>query len=134
MAKRKADSTDEENVEEQAGEEEEVPTPPPAKKEKSAKKSKKSKSSGENDAEGSDDIVQKNGAGESYIELEAGGSKRRATVRKYNGKVLVDIREFYKDKDGEDKPGKKGISLGLAQWETLKNNVKTIDRLLQALE
>ncbi|GBL50129.1 hypothetical protein ACI3LY_002151 [Candidozyma auris] len=43
------------------------------------------------------------------IELD---KKKQVSVRKYNGVSLVDIREFYFDKEtGEKKPGKKGISL-----------------------
>lgn len=34
---------------------------------------------------------------------------RRVTVRSWQGKILVDIREFYM-KDGKHLPGKKGLS------------------------
>ncbi|OAX43304.1 PC4-domain-containing protein [Rhizopogon vinicolor AM-OR11-026] len=62
--------------------------------------------------------------GERYVEL---GQKKRVTVRDFKGKILVDIREFY-GKDREDeKPGKKGISLNLDQWDSLKKSIKTID-------
>ena len=37
--------------------------------------------------------------------------KKQVTVRKYNNVNLVDIREFYTDRDGVKRPGKKGISL-----------------------
>lgn len=44
-------------------------------------------------------------------------NKKRITVRKFNGVNLVDIREFYVDKDtDEKKPGKKGISLTEEAW------------------
>lgn len=45
-------------------------------------------------------------------------SKRRATVRGFKGKQYLDLREFY-DKDGELKPGKKGLMLPLEQVRKL---------------
>ena len=35
-------------------------------------------------------------------------AKRFVNVRTFNGKVLVDIREYYEDGSGERKPGRKG--------------------------
>jgi hypothetical protein len=71
--------------------------------------------------------IRKNEEGSGYIEL---GKKRRVTVREFKGmqttecfsqadilsigQTLIDIREFYGD-DGEEKPGKKGISLNVEQ-------------------
>ena len=40
-----------------------------------------------------------------YLQLSA---KRFVNVRTFNGKVLVDIREYYTDDSGERKPGRKG--------------------------
>ncbi|KAL5110311.1 putative RNA polymerase II transcriptional coactivator [Taenia crassiceps] len=54
--------------------------------------------------------------------------KKYACVRSFRGRVFVDIREYYEDKnDGGLKPGKKGISLNRDQWENLKNLVGIID-------
>ncbi|XP_009355849.2 RNA polymerase II transcriptional coactivator KIWI-like [Pyrus x bretschneideri] len=52
---------------------------------------------------------------------------RRVSVRNWNGKVVVDIREFYV-KDGKQMPGKKGISLTMDQWDVLRNHVEEIDK------
>ena len=52
-----------------------------------------------------------NSDGDTYIDL---GKKRRAVVRSFKGTPLLDIREYY-GTEGEEKPGKKGISLQLEQ-------------------
>ncbi|XP_050208355.1 RNA polymerase II transcriptional coactivator KIWI-like [Mercurialis annua] len=54
---------------------------------------------------------------------------RRVTVRNWQGKVWVDIREFYV-KDGQLLPGKRGISLNVDQWNVLRDHVEAIDKAL----
>lgn len=56
-------------------------------------------------------MVKVNGEGDKYIDL---GKKKRAVVRSFKGMALLDIREYY-GAEGEEKPGKKGISLSLDQ-------------------
>ncbi|KAF8584840.1 hypothetical protein K439DRAFT_1389081 [Ramaria rubella] len=58
--------------------------------------------------------------GEQYIELS---QYRRVTVRRYSGRMLIDLREFY-EKDGVKNPGKKGISLTLEQARTPSHLLK----------
>lgn len=52
---------------------------------------------------------------------------RRVSVRNWQGKVVVDIREFYV-KDGKQLPGRKGISLTMDQWNVLRDHVDEIDK------
>lgn len=56
------------------------------------------------------------------------------TVSKFNNKNLVDIREFYIDKEsGQQKPTRKGISLTEDVWMTLLENKDKIQQALDAL-
>eukprot|EP00123_Amoebidium_parasiticum_P022067 comp7892_c0_seq1/m.3470 comp7892_c0_seq1/g.3470 ORF comp7892_c0_seq1/g.3470 comp7892_c0_seq1/m.3470 type:complete len:115 (-) comp7892_c0_seq1:248-592(-) len=64
---------------------------------------------------------------EDFIDL---GRNRRVTVRKFHGKVLIDIREYY-DAGGEMKPGKKGISLSTEQWDKIKALAGDIDKAIK---
>lgn len=60
--------------------------------------------------------------------------KRRVTVRKYRSSILIDIREHYEDKaSGEDRPGKKGISLTKEQYEKLKELMPEIDAAVKKM-
>ncbi|RLV90337.1 RNA polymerase II transcriptional coactivator SUB1 [Spathaspora sp. JA1] len=67
---------------------------------------------------------------ETVIELD---KKKQVTIRKFNNINLVDIREFYIDKDGEKKPGKKGISLTEDTWYKLLENTNKIQNALDIL-
>ncbi|XP_003389148.1 PREDICTED: activated RNA polymerase II transcriptional coactivator p15-like [Amphimedon queenslandica] len=61
---------------------------------------------------------------EELIPLSA---KRFVNVRTFKGRIMIDIREYYVNDDGENRPGKKGISLSVDQWEKLKEAMETID-------
>ncbi|CAI9753042.1 unnamed protein product [Fraxinus pennsylvanica] len=80
------------------------------------KSAKPSASAVDNDSDESDNIV--------VCELS---KNRKVSVRNWNGKVVVDIREFYY-KDGKEMPGKKGISLTMDQWKILRDHVDEIDQ------
>ena len=58
--------------------------------------------------------------------------KRFLKVRPYKGKTFVDIREYYEDNDNNLKPGKKGISLAVAQWEFFSKNLQEVDAAFQS--
>lgn len=75
----------------------------------------------------SSSTAQKADDGSQYWDLD---KNRRISVREFKGKTFVDIREFYL-KDGEMKPGKKGISLQPGQWHKL---IDLKDEITNALE
>jgi hypothetical protein len=58
-----------------------------------------------------------NDDGEKYFDLL---DNRRVTISKWQGKVRVDLREYY-EKDNKLLPGKKGLSLSLEQYELFKD-------------
>uniref|UniRef100_A0A0B7AUZ0 Transcriptional coactivator p15 (PC4) C-terminal domain-containing protein n=1 Tax=Arion vulgaris TaxID=1028688 RepID=A0A0B7AUZ0_9EUPU len=90
---------------------------PEKKKEvKEAKSDKDSKSSSSTKGPG----------GEHMFQL---AKMRYATVSEFRGKAMVGIREYY-EKDGELRPGKKGISLSTEQWQALKDKITDIDECL----
>lgn len=61
--------------------------------------------------------------------LELGGS-RKVSVSEFRGKVYINIREYY-TKDGQELPGKKGISLTPDQWKKMCANIEEINAQLQ---
>lgn len=68
---------------------------------------------------------------DAVIELD---KKKQITVRKFNNVNLVDIREFYVDKDtNEKKPGKKGISLTEDVWLKLVQSSSDVQDALDVL-
>jgi len=91
---------------------------PPSKKQKKGK------------GTATDGEVKTNEDGAQYVDL---GRNRRATVRVFKGTPLIDIREFFGS--GEDqKPGKKGISLKVEEWQALKQNMDAIDEMLSSVK
>uniref|UniRef100_A0A8I6AUU4 Activated RNA polymerase II transcriptional coactivator p15 n=1 Tax=Rattus norvegicus TaxID=10116 RepID=A0A8I6AUU4_RAT len=55
------------------------------------------------------------------------GKVRYVSVRDFKGKILIGIREYWMDSDGEMKPGRKGISLNMEQWSQLKEQISDVD-------
>jgi len=56
---------------------------------------------------------------------------RRASLSDFRGNTYVNIREYYTDSEGQEKPGRKGIALNSKQFTSLTEN---IDQLSEALE
>ncbi|GMR45096.1 hypothetical protein PMAYCL1PPCAC_15291 [Pristionchus mayeri] len=66
----------------------------------------------------------KNAEGVEMVEI---GKMKYACVRSFKGQTYIDIREYYMDKDGQMKPGKKGISLSTEQYANFKKTIGYID-------
>jgi len=96
--------------------------PPKPKKKKSEKKEKAPK---DNDSKSQE--PKKGPGGELMFQI---APMRFATVSEFRGKILVSIREYY-DKDGELRPGKKGISLNMEQWNSLKDHMDDINEAIK---
>ncbi|KAI9100643.1 transcriptional Coactivator p15-domain-containing protein [Phlyctochytrium arcticum] len=61
--------------------------------------------------------------------------KKRLSISKFKNLTLVDIREYYKDKtSGTEKPGKKGISISVSAWKTIKEHFEEIDSAITQIE
>ncbi|XP_020284205.1 activated RNA polymerase II transcriptional coactivator p15 [Pseudomyrmex gracilis] len=60
------------------------------------------------------------------------GNNRQVNVRNFKGKYYVDIREMYYDKDGDLKPGKKGICLTMQQWRKFMDAIHEIDKVAKS--
>ncbi|KAM7183692.1 Transcriptional Coactivator p15 (PC4) domain containing protein [Naviculisporaceae sp. PSN 640] len=69
------------------------------------------------------------GEGNPYFELSA---FRRVSLQPFNGKMLINIREYYNAADGELKPGKKGISLNLDQYKAFLSILPQLNNELRA--
>ncbi|XP_072050874.1 activated RNA polymerase II transcriptional coactivator p15-like [Amphiura filiformis] len=89
---------------------------PKEKKQKKEKKPEKAQKSG-----GEDD------------HMYALSATRFINVREFRGKVLVDIREYYNNSDGDLKPGKKGISLTADQWRKLVDKVEEVNESISEI-
>ncbi|KAL9576610.1 MAG: hypothetical protein Q9212_006958 [Teloschistes hypoglaucus] len=60
-------------------------------------------------------------------------SNRRISITQYAGKHMINIREYYEDKNGGGLlPGKKGIALPIAQYSTLLTLLPEIEAALSA--
>lgn len=59
-------------------------------------------------------------------------NKRRIGISQFKNTTFINIREYY-EKDGEMLPGKKGISLTVAQYETLVNVIPAINEKLRTI-
>ena len=54
----------------------------------------------------------------------------RLSVTEYQGHTLLDFRIFFKDKEGESKPTKKGITLNVKLFPELKQAIMDAEKSL----
>mmetsp|Transcript_1650 Transcript_1650/g.2066 ORF Transcript_1650/g.2066 Transcript_1650/m.2066 type:complete len:344 (-) Transcript_1650:172-1203(-) len=54
---------------------------------------------------------------------------RKACIREFNSKYMVDVREFY-TKDGKECPGKKGIMMPQCQWTKFIQSANAINAVV----
>uniref|UniRef100_A0A7N9IAR5 Activated RNA polymerase II transcriptional coactivator p15 n=1 Tax=Macaca fascicularis TaxID=9541 RepID=A0A7N9IAR5_MACFA len=106
----------------------------PVKKQKTGETSRALSSSKQSSSSRDDNMFQ-----ELFITFITGspaqeiGKMRYVSVRDFKGKVLIDIREYWMDPEGEMKPGRKGISLNPEQWSQLKEQISDIDDAVRKL-
>jgi len=74
----------------------------------------------------------KGAAGDSEENKYEIGRMRYVSVSEFKGKKMVSIREYYHTDDGDVRPGKKGISLSVDQWEKLKSHIGDVDNDIKA--
>ncbi|OAL75023.1 RNA polymerase II transcriptional coactivator [Trichophyton violaceum] len=65
--------------------------------------------------------------GDPYWEISR---QRRVTISTFKGRVLVNVREYY-EKDGQELPGKKGISMTLEQFNNLVTLLPEISAVIE---
>ena len=117
---------EEEQIEDNNNSEEEEKKEKKEKKLLGKKREKKKKE--EKEEEENEDII----VGEKEVAFLL-DKKKRVTVHKFKGQLKVDIREYYDD-NGVMKPGKKGISLNLDNWNKLKEFLDKIDEAIDNIK
>mmetsp|Transcript_39250 Transcript_39250/g.44690 ORF Transcript_39250/g.44690 Transcript_39250/m.44690 type:complete len:162 (+) Transcript_39250:45-530(+) len=106
-----------------------------SKKSKKTKKSKKSRKESDSESSGSEDDDEDMPSGMEIIKDEVHfelSSKKKCIVRKFRGKVLIDLREFW-EKDGQLLPTKKGVALNSEGWAQLKKWIPYIDSSIEEM-
>ena len=56
------------------------------------------------------------------------------SISEFKGQVRVDIREYYFDDKGDLRPGKKGISLSMDEWNKIKSYLPKIEKAIKGID
>ena len=59
---------------------------------------------------------------------------RFVSVSEFKNQIRVDIREYYFDDNGDRKPGKKGISLSMEEWNKLVSHLPKISKAIKGVD
>ena len=60
--------------------------------------------------------------------------RRRLQINKFNGRCYVHVREYYLAEDGRKLPSKKGMSLSIANWRKILENVDKVNKIIEQIE
>jgi hypothetical protein len=58
----------------------------------------------------------------------------KLSLTEYQGHKLIDFRVYYKDKEGESKPTKKGITVNVKFFPELKEAILEAEKILKEKE
>lgn len=58
----------------------------------------------------------------------------KLSLTEYQGHILLDFRIHFKDKEGESKPTKKGITLNVKLFPELKEAITAAEKILKEKE
>lgn len=56
---------------------------------------------------------------------------KRITVKKWNKKVYVDFRKFWKPEGETVAPTKQGVSWSIEEWKEVKKHINDIDKAIE---
>lgn len=55
------------------------------------------------------------------------GKMRQDSAQDFEDNVLIDVGEYWMDREGEMKPGRKGVNMNPEQWSQWKEQISDTD-------
>ena len=102
---------------------------PKNKKKKLSKSSKTEEASSSKPEAGDSESAIKDG--KLFLSRNQTKEPKIVSVSEFKGKLYVNIRKHYYDKNMELKPTAKGVSLSVDEWNLLVNNIDEIKQMIQ---
>jgi len=62
------------------------------------------------------------------------GNGKFITIRKHNGEMMINIRDYVRDSCEKLYSTKRGIMLNVQEWNNLKDKISLVDEILQKRE